>query len=281
MNETETPESVPEVAETRLRELQREIRRLEHRDWWLWALTVVVMLTLLVAVVTLSFPELLSEKDWFFSFNLNLAVNGLVGAVLLFNTYSIYQQFVLKRLRRQMSEQIESVVRLQARAEELHKQAVLDPLTGLYNRRFAEPRLKAEIGRSARHGYALSVLMIDLNNFKPINDQLGHAAGDQVLKEFSVRLQSAFRVSDLVARMGGDEFMVLLPECDVDQVPALLARLGAPVTEYDGKPIPIEYAAGWSGYEPGETPEQLLQRADAHLYENKRRSKVGQATGPR
>jgi len=82
-------------------------------------------------------------------------------------------------------------------------------------------------------------------------------------------------------RMGGDEFMVLLPECSIDRIPALLARVGAPVTVYDGKSIPIEYAAGWAGYEAGDTPEQLIQRADAHLYENKRRSKVGQVAAPR
>lgn len=274
MNELETP--APEQAEARLRELQREIRRLERRDWWLWALTVVVMLTMLVAVVTLSFPELMAERDWEFSFNINQAVTGLVGMVLLFNTYSVYQQFVLKRLRRQMLEQIEAAVRLQARAEELHKQAVLDPMTGLYNRRIADQRMKEEIARAGRHGYALSVLMIDLNNFKPINDRLGHAAGDSVLKEFAVRLQAVFRASDLVVRMGGDEFMVVLPECSVDQVPPLLGRLGAPVAEFDGQRIPIEYAAGWAGYEPGEAPERLVQRADAHLYENKRKSKAGQ-----
>lgn len=277
MNETEKPLPAPEPADTRLRELQREIRRLERRDWWLWALSIVVMLLLVAAVLSLTFPNLLAERDIEFRINLDLAVKGLVGMVLLFNVYSFYQQTMLKRLRRQMGEQIESVVRLQARTEELHKQAVLDPLTGLYNRRFADERLKAEINRATRHDYALSVLAFDLNNFKPINDRLGHLAGDHVLKEFAVRLQSVFRVSDLPVRTGGDEFMVILPECTVEQVPALLGRLGRLVTECNGERVAIEYAAGWAGYAKGESPEEFLARADAHLYEKKRQSKAGQA----
>jgi len=276
MNETEKALPAPEPFDTRLHEIQGEIGSLERRDWWLWAMTVVVMLLLVVAVVSLSFPALLAERDWFFRFNLKQGVTGLVGLVLLFNVYSIYQQVVLKRLRRQMGEQIASVVRLQARTEELHKQAVLDPLTGLYNRRFADERLKVEVARSSRHGYALSVLVFDLNNFKPINDRLGHAAGDQALKEFAVRLQTVFRVSDTAVRMGGDEFMVILPECTPEQVPALLSRVGTLVTQFNGESVAIEYAAGWAGYRPSQTAGEMLERADADLYEKKRRSKNGQ-----
>jgi diguanylate cyclase (GGDEF)-like protein len=274
MNEVAIPLQAPEPGDAHLRQLQAEIRRLEHRDWWLWATTVVVTLLLVSAVVALSFPALLAERDWFFRFNLNQAVTGLVAAVLLFNTYAIYQQVTIKRLRRSMSEQIESVMYLRARTEELHKQAVLDPLTGLYNRRYADERLKAEAARSTRHGYVLSVLVFDLNNFKPINDRLGHAAGDLVLKEFAIRLQSVVRASDLAVRTGGDEFMIILPECSSDQVPTMLSRIGTPDTQYHGEKILIEYAAGWAGFRSGETPEKMLERADAHLYENKRRSKM-------
>jgi len=268
-------------AQARLREMQDKLRRLERRDWFLWMTNIVVMLLLLAAVIVLSFPNLLAERDELLRMELDTAVRGLVGVVLLFNSYSIWQQSTIKRLRRQMADQLESTIRLHARAEELHRLAVLDPLTGLYNRRYAEERLKAETGRSRRHGYDLSVVVFDLNKFKQINDTFGHAAGDQVLRVFGERLQHIIRISDVAARMGGDEFLLLLPECSPAQVPILLARIGDPQIEWDGQTIPIEWSAGWTGYQSGEGHEPMLERADQMLYENKRASKAGRATPAR
>lgn len=268
-------ETLPEEhAESRLREIRANLRKLERRDWWLWTLAVVVMLLLTLAVVSLTFPGLAEIEDPFFQYSLNQAVRGLVGLVLLFNTYTIYQQVMIKRLRRQLSEQLDALAQLQTRAEEFHRQATMDALTGLHNRRSAEPRLAAEAARSQRHGHPLTVLALDLNNFKQINDRYGHPAGDQVLKEFAERLNSTIRASDLAVRMGGDEFLVLLPECPVEQMPALLARLRALEVDYRGEKIPVTFSAGWVGYERGETPEQFLERADQLLYADKRARKA-------
>src|ERR1700681_3918124 len=126
--------------ETRMEELQASLKKLERRDWWLWAVAILVMLLLTVAVVSLSFPDLIKTEDPILQYSLNQAVRGLVGLVLLFNTYSIYQQVQIKRLRRQFSEQMQAMSQLKARAEEFHRLATVDPLTGLYNRRFAESR---------------------------------------------------------------------------------------------------------------------------------------------
>ena len=184
MNTANSP--LPEVPqETRLEEIQAQLKKLERRDWWLWAVAIIVMLLLTLAVVSLSFPGLMKTEDPIFQFSLNEAVRGLVGLVLLFNTYSIYQQVQIKRLRRQFSEQLQVMSRLKVRAEEFHRLATVDPLTGLYNRRFAETRLAAEASRSQRHGHPMTVVSFDLNSFKQINDQYGHPAGDQVLKEFA------------------------------------------------------------------------------------------------
>jgi len=257
-----------------MQEIQATLRKLEKRDWWLWSLAIVVMLLLTLAVVSLSFPGLLKIEDPFFRFSLNQSVRGLVGLVLLFNTYTIYQQVMIKRLRRQLSEQLDAMGHLRTRAEEFHKQATVDALTGLYNRRFAEQRLTAEAERSRRYGHPLTVLSIDLNNFKQINDRFGHPAGDLVLKEFAARLNRAIRVSDLAVRMGGDEFLVLLPECPVGQVQVLLARLSLLEVDYHGKKIPVTFSAGWVGYEPGETSDKFLERADQTLYADKRARKT-------
>jgi diguanylate cyclase (GGDEF)-like protein len=270
-----TPEVPPE---DRLTEIQTQLKKLERRDWWLWVMAVIVMLLLTAAVVSMSFPELLKTDDAFFRFSLSQAVRGLVGLVLLFNTYTIYQQVQVKRLRRQLSEQLEAMGRLRIRAEEFHRLATIDPLTGLYNRRFAEQRLAAEASRSQRYGHPLTVISFDLNNFKKINDRFGHPAGDQVLKEFADRLNNAIRVSDFAVRMGGDEFLVILPECTIGQMQSLINRIAKVEVEYESSRIPVEYSYGSVGYEPGETPQRFLERADQLLYADKRR---GKQTGPK
>src|SRR5207237_4051929 len=96
--------------------------------------------------------------------------------------------------------------------------AMIDPLTGLYNRRYAEQRLSAEVARSARRGHPLTILSLDLNNFKEINDTYGHPAGDLVLQEFAAHLNKVIRGSDLAVRLGGDEFLVLLPDCTAEEL---------------------------------------------------------------
>jgi diguanylate cyclase (GGDEF)-like protein len=267
--------SLPEEApESRLQEIQASLRKLERRDWWLWSMAIIVMLLLTAAVVSLSFPDLLKVEDPFFRFSLNQAVRGLVGLVLLFNTYTIYQQVMIKRLRRQLSEQLDAMSRLRVRAEEFHKLATLDALTGIFNRRSGEQRLAAETDRSRRYGHPLTVIAIDMNNFKLINDRHGHAAGDLVLKEFAERLTRVIRVSDVAVRMGGDEFLAIVPECPADQVQALLERLKPFEVKFHGATIPVTFSVGWVSYKNGESTEQFLERADQTLYAEKRASKA-------
>jgi diguanylate cyclase (GGDEF)-like protein len=262
------------AAQERLKEVQEKLQRLDKRDWWLWSMAVVVMLLLTFAVFSLSFPNLLKVDDPFFQFSLDQSVRGLVGLVLIFNTYTIYQQITVKRLRRQFFQQLDEMKALQVRAEEFHRLAIMDPLTGLYNRRLAQERLAAEASRSSRYGHPLTVISLDLDKFKQTNDTYGHLAGDEVLKAFAARLNSAIRLSDFASRMGGDEFLVVLPECSVDQVEVFLSRLRSMEIEYEGNKIPIFFSAGWVGYETGETIEQFRQRADQTLYAEKRAGKA-------
>lgn len=267
------PESAPAPGES-LPELQAKLERLERRDWWLWSTAVIVMLLLTFAVFTMSFPSLVKVEDPFFQASLNRAVRGLIGLVLIFNAYTIYQQVTLKRLRRDFSRQIQEMRILQVRAGEFERMALVDSLTGLANRRVAEGRLASEAARSERYGHPLTVISFDLDKFKQINDTYGHAAGDQVLKEFARRLSAATRKSDMAARMGGDEFLALLPECTGDHVQTLLNRMRPMETEYAGVKIPIRFSAGWVAYEKGETTEQFLERADRTLYAEKRSGKA-------
>ena len=256
------------------KEIHVRLRQLERRDWWLWVTSIFVMLLLTGAVAAFSLPVFIKHQDFTLQLGRSLAVRGLLGLVLLFSTYAIYQQILIKRLRGRMTVQFEAAAQAQERVAEFHQLAMLDPLTKLYNRRFAEEHLALELARANRHGIQLSVLMLDLDSFKPINDRYGHAAGDQVLQEFSNHLKKAIRSSDLPVRLGGDEFMVVLPECRHEQVPHALLRLRGLEVDFKGEKIPVTFSAGWAVHEPGELLEKLLERADQALHADKRTHKA-------
>ena len=194
------------------------------------------------------------------------AIFGLVILVALVSLYAIYQHVLIKRLRRQLEDK-------QDHSQVLRNLAMADQLTGLYNRRFAEQRLAAEVSRSSRKGHHLTVVVFDLNDFKMINDKYGHPAGDMVLRKFATNLGRAIRATDFAARMGGDEFLLVLPECSLSQIQIVLSRLGRLELEWEGQIIPIMWSTGWKEYRLGETPNELLSGADRALYDNKRASK--------
>ena len=155
------------------------------------------------------------------------------------------------------------------REERLLQDAVLDPLTGLYNRRFCGYGLDREISRAQRSGDPLIIILFDLDGFKTINDAFGHAAGDSVLKEFARRLNKSVRGSDFAVRLGGDEFLVVLTGCPPEKVQVVLDRIIAFETEYNGNPIGVSSSYGWAQYKSPENSEDLIRRADVSLYRNK------------
>ncbi|MGB8788924.1 MAG: GGDEF domain-containing protein, partial [Candidatus Acidiferrales bacterium] len=224
MSETiqETPAGAKSVDAA---EIEAKLRRMERRQWWLWSTAFIVMMLLTIGIASFAFPGLLRNDSGGYSFYVGQAVRGLVGLVLIFNVYSIYQQILINRIRVQMSEQIRSLTKVENLAAEVYKLAALDQLTGLYNRRSAEQRLEEEMSRATRHARPLTLLLTDLDGLKQVNDTFGHIAGDSVLKDFAARLKKAIRGSDLAARLGGDEFMVVLPECRPEEVRHVLGRL--------------------------------------------------------
>jgi diguanylate cyclase (GGDEF)-like protein len=252
------------------KDIQLTMRRMDQREWWLWSYAIMVTLLLLIGIASFAFPALLSNVDTFYSFFLNQAVRGLVGLVLIFNVYVIYQQLQITRIRRQLTDQVFAVDKVEVLAQEVYKMALLDPLTGLFNRRYIEQRLEDEIARSQRHGRPLSVIMFDLDEFKQVNDTYGHGAGDALLKAFADRLSRATRGSDASGRYGGDEFLVVLPECKPENVQAVLKRLEGITANIEGRSLVLALSAGWVELLPGESAKELLARADAELYANKR-----------
>ena len=133
--------------------------------------------------------------------------------------------------------------------------------------------MEAEVSRAQRKASPLTLLLLDLDGFKQINDQHGHPAGDAVLRAFADHLKNATRGSDLAARLGGDEFMLLLPDCDLKQLQFILARLLPFRIEIGGESVGVTFSAGWREYQRGQKPAEFLEAADRALYENKRSSR--------
>jgi diguanylate cyclase (GGDEF)-like protein len=248
-------------------EYYARVRKLQGREWWSWGTSLFVMLLLTVGVASLSFPAIFEHENSPIGKGVIQAVSGLVALILLFGCYLTYEKVLINRLRLELAER-------QFHSHAWRNLALVDPLTGLYNRRFAERRLRAEVARSERRGYALTLVLFDLNNFKQINDRYGHAAGDLVIREFGTCLGKAVREADLAARLGGDEFMLLLTECDSLQLPSVLERLGSIEVNLDGQRIPVRFSVGWKQYELGQLPQELMDDADKALYQNKVASKA-------
>ena len=238
VNESQSP-SVAQAAAERTQEIQAALRNVGRRQWWLWSTAVMVTILLTLGIASFSFPELLNHpQNSFYSFELGQAVRGLVGLVLIFNVYAIYQQLQIRRMQAALGEQICALDKMEARTEEVYKLALLDSLTGLYNRRCGEQRLATEVARTQRNGLPLTIIMLDLDGLKYVNDKYGHAAGDELLKFVALRLNKAIRGSDLAVRLGGDEFLLMLPECKPDEVRHVLGRLSGMRIELDGQEIP-------------------------------------------
>jgi diguanylate cyclase (GGDEF)-like protein len=260
------PGAFPPPPDSGAKEIAEERRRIDRRDWWVRGYSILVILLLTCAVISLTLPALLAGAETVFNIKYTDAVFGLITLIVLFNIYTIYQDVLIKRLRRQLLEK-------QDHSYILRNLAMVDPLTGLYNRRFAEQRLAAEVSRSERRGHPLTVMTMDLNDFKHINDSYGHPAGDQVLQEFASHLNKVIRGSDLAVRLGGDEFLVLLPEGSAEQLRLVLERLGSLEVDWHGQKIPVSFSAGWKDYKTGDRPEELLAGADQALYTAKRAQK--------
>jgi diguanylate cyclase (GGDEF)-like protein len=275
------PESPKSPAPVRAEQIKTNMRQIARRQWWLWSSAVLVTLLLTLGIASFAFPGLMTQAENSLSNDLDIAMRGLIGLVLIFNIYTIYQQLQIHRIQADLSKQVDALGRVEERTDEVYRMAVLDPLTGLYNRRSGEQRLGEEIARAHRYDRPLTVLLLDLNGLKAINDSFGHPAGDQMIKHFAELLQKAIRGSDVAVRMGGDEFLAVLPECKPAEVHLVLNRLRGKITDFDGQTIDLLFSAGWTDYIPGESPEVLLKRADVALYSNKRDSKEKIEVNPR
>jgi diguanylate cyclase (GGDEF)-like protein len=154
--------------------------------------------------------------------------------------------------------------------EELRTLADTEPLTGLANRRVFAAALWRELARHSRHGGALSVVLFDLDALKALNDNAGHAAGDRAIRELAGACTEATRSSDLAARVGGDEFALLLPDTDAEEAALVAERVRSSMAAKRVAGRPLGVSVGVATANKTTTSEALLTVADARLYRDKR-----------
>jgi diguanylate cyclase (GGDEF)-like protein len=165
--------------------------------------------------------------------------------------------------------------------EEIRSLADTDDLTGIANKRWLRRRLPQEVERARVYNLPLSLLMLDVDDFKEINDRYGHTAGDVVLSELCGAVREMLRPPDFFARFGGDEFAIILPHTDLDGARAVAQRILDRVRrvgiegdiESDGETIRCSLSIGIADFRPGDGAADLLRRADERLYQSKRGGK--------
>lgn len=168
---------------------------------------------------------------------------------------------------------------LRHRLAESVEMSITDALTGLHNRRYMEGHLKTLVADSLRSGRRLSLLVADIDHFKHVNDTYGHDGGDTVLKEFSTRLKRNTRGIDLACRLGGEEFVIIMPDTEISRAYQVGERLRACVAAetfmvHPNQPIRVTASVGLSTLERAEdTPETMFKRADNALYAAKKRGR--------
>jgi diguanylate cyclase (GGDEF)-like protein len=172
----------------------------------------------------------------------------------------------LRRLE-ELAERVAPAIENSRRFREARQLADLDSLTGLHNRRYFYETLGREVDRAQRYQRLLSLVIIDVDGFKEINDRIGHLAGDAVLAEIADRIRQVVRSADIPCRVGGDEFAVIVPEVEVGQARQLVGRIQRAVSS---QPIAragrVRVSAGIAELQPNDSPTSLFERGDESLY---------------
>jgi len=185
-----------------------------------------------------------------------------------------------RRRLEELGERVAPAIENARRFREARRLADLDALTGLHNRRFFHETLAREVDRAQRYQRRLSLVLVDVDGFKEINDRIGHLAGDAVLAEIGSRIRQVVRSADIPCRVGGDELAVIVPEIEVGQARQLVGRIQAAVSS---QPIAragrVRVSAGVADLQPNDSPTTLFERADESLYEAKHNGKSASKGG--
>jgi diguanylate cyclase (GGDEF)-like protein len=255
------------VASDLYQKMLQSMEELSARDWQLWSICALMIVVVVIGLAAFLLPNVVSANFLVHADHQYLPqlFYGLITLIVLFNVYILDQKRRLDRTRMELlHELVES-----SKAKET---ALVDPLTGVFNRRYMEEVFPREINKAKRTGTDLSFLMLDINGFKEINSKFGHSGGDQYLRDVATLLKKTFRGSDTVLRLGGDEFMVILPETSNKQALRAAERLTwetrwwnqAGHAQYE-----LSLSSGVATYRDGMDIKQAMDLADRDMYQTK------------
>jgi diguanylate cyclase (GGDEF)-like protein len=261
----------------RIQQAGSELKRLARREWWLWFSAFWVTLLSAVALILSFWPSLFLHAEHFYNLRPNQAQWSTASLLLVFNSWMVYRQWSFRRQRKELqqhsaSDGAESVFPVSPEAAASAgsvSSSGIDPVTGMYTRASVEPHIGKEIARAKRQNTPLSLATVHLEEFEQIAQRYGQAMSDLVLKEFVRRFKRAIRGSDFPVRVGPGDFVLVLPECGLNEVKTILNRIGPLEISSSGKRIAVAYSTGWVDYQKGDLPSDLLKRAAdiLHLYE--------------
>ena len=254
-------------------QLQQQMTELSGRDLQLWLLAILMLLVLAGGVIALMLPSLLEDMRALHAGDRYLPqlFSGLAVLIVLFDAYMLDQRRRLTKARQELVQQM----LINERTEHL---TFVDPLTELFNRRYMEQVVPKELSRADRLGSALTLVLVDLDGFKRVNDRFGHPAGDKLLVEVAQLLQQTFRACDIVLRYGGDEFLIVLPGTTEEAAQHAVERLLQQVTRWntaERREFTLALSCGMAQYRKGEEFTAVLQRADERMYAQKAAHKNG------
>lgn len=207
--------------------------------------------------------------------DINVIINILDEA--LSETHALHRDDNARLARAEVERAEHRIESLKQEMEQLRGLIHVDYLTGTLNRSGLDQTFMREAAQADRHGTALGVALLDLDDFKCLNDAHGHQAGDAVLKHLAQVMRKALRPSDAIVRFGGEEFLVLFPYSGLEQAEKALWRLQDELARhafrYESKELPISFSAGVTVRKSGEGQDPVIARADQALYEAKRAGK--------
>ena len=263
----------------RAQKVESELRQIARREWWLWLSAVFVTALAGVAFLLSSFRSLFLHSAHFYEIRSDQVRWGVLCLLLLFNSRLVSRQWTFRRQRKQLTGQGAGA---EGHTAPTNDPAAVDPVTGLYTRAFIEQQLGKEIARARRQNSALSLATIHLDEFAEISEQYGPAAMDQAVKELAQRLKKACRGSDFAVRLASDDFLLVLPECNLGEAKLVLNRLGPLETTCSGRKITLGYTTGWVDYQQGDMPSDVLKRATEilHLYDTAAKESFASTRAP-
>ena len=267
LHASKTQASPLESETFRAQQAEYGLQQLGRSEWWLWLSALLVTVLSATAFVLTAIPSYFRHSGHFYEIRSDQARWGILCLLLLFNGWLVCRQWRFRRRRRELSR---SDAGRKVLTGQIPESLSIDAVTGLHTRASIEQQLGKEIARAKQQNSSLSLATIHLDEFAEIANRYGLAATDAALRELARRFKKACRGSDFAVRLANEDFLLVLPECNLGEVKIVLNRLGSLEMVCSGRKVDITYTTGWVDYQPGDLPSDLLKRATQllHLYEN-------------